>query len=493
DGDTDEGFDLDLDGITTCGGDCNDADPAISPLATETCNGVDDDCDGQVDEDGDADGDGVTACAGDCDDNDPDAYPGNNEVCDGIDNDCDNLLDILPDGSPVVDPEPCATGLAGQCAQGHLECSAAGQVVCRADTSPEEEVCDEEDNDCDGAVDEGTLNECGTCGATPVETCNGVDDDCDGDADEDDDLCPAGQACTFGECAEGCNADQACPAGLFCTNNRCVSFCAGVECGRGESCNEETGLCEDPCDGIECADGEVCFEGECQADDCYAVGCPDGEICGEGECQEDPCTGVQCGVDSFCRGGQCVFSCAGISCAFGQACIDGQCEDVRCGGVVCGEGQACAEDQCIEDECVAEDCGPGRTCLGGACADDPCTGVNCPANQRCEVNDGTAQCVADWNRPTDPQPDGGAVDEDGGTGAEDAGVDPADSNVTPTGDSGTGQIQDAGEFSEGGVVVQDDENQASSCACDVQDTSPGPLTWLLAVLLPAGLIRRRRR
>ena len=42
--------DLDRDGFTSPGGDCNDADPAVHPGATELCNGWDDDCDGPVDE-----------------------------------------------------------------------------------------------------------------------------------------------------------------------------------------------------------------------------------------------------------------------------------------------------------------------------------------------------------------------------------------------------------------------------------------------------------
>jgi hypothetical protein len=38
-------------GLLTTGGDCNDGDASVNPLGTETCNGLDDDCDGEVDED----------------------------------------------------------------------------------------------------------------------------------------------------------------------------------------------------------------------------------------------------------------------------------------------------------------------------------------------------------------------------------------------------------------------------------------------------------
>ena len=42
--------DADLDGVTVCGGDCDDTDPLVHPGAAELCNHHDDNCDAQVDE-----------------------------------------------------------------------------------------------------------------------------------------------------------------------------------------------------------------------------------------------------------------------------------------------------------------------------------------------------------------------------------------------------------------------------------------------------------
>jgi N-acetylneuraminic acid mutarotase len=44
-----ESIDDDGDGITGCGGDCDDTNAAVHPGALENCNGIDDDCDGVID------------------------------------------------------------------------------------------------------------------------------------------------------------------------------------------------------------------------------------------------------------------------------------------------------------------------------------------------------------------------------------------------------------------------------------------------------------
>jgi len=106
------------------GGDCDDADPAISPAAFEVCDFQDNDCDSSTDEaesldavdwyaDADADTYGsfaarVRACevpsgyvenADDCNDSTNLVLPGATEVCDFQDNDCDGMFYL---GGPVA-------------------------------------------------------------------------------------------------------------------------------------------------------------------------------------------------------------------------------------------------------------------------------------------------------------------------------------------------------------------------------------------------------
>ncbi|MBM4365088.1 MAG: putative metal-binding motif-containing protein [Deltaproteobacteria bacterium] len=103
-------------GYVASSDDCDDTSASVSPSASESCDGVDNDCDGSTDEGlststyyADADGDGfgdatdsTTDCtapadyvsdSSDCDDGDDTIYPGATELCDGLDNDCDGYAD----------------------------------------------------------------------------------------------------------------------------------------------------------------------------------------------------------------------------------------------------------------------------------------------------------------------------------------------------------------------------------------------------------------
>lgn len=170
--------------------DCDDADPAVGPLASERCNAKDDDCDGEIDEglarqtwyrDVDHDGFGedcsgcrLDACtqptdyaarAGDCAPMNAAVFPGAPERCNQLDDNCNGQLD----DPPFVDVEnpgamgqtfDCDTGQQGVCRQGGMQCvfsamSSAFEQTCVARVPASTDVCgDSLDNDCSGAADD---------------------------------------------------------------------------------------------------------------------------------------------------------------------------------------------------------------------------------------------------------------------------------------------------------------------------------------------------
>ncbi|MFH1466897.1 MAG: putative metal-binding motif-containing protein [Pseudomonadota bacterium] len=169
--------------------DCDDADPAVNPAATEVCNGIDDDCSGVIDDDyaadaatwyADVDSDGfgdpthtTAACTQpgghladdtDCDDLDPAVNPAATEACDGTDNDCDGTVD-------EDDAADAATWYADADADGYGD-ARSSHVSCTGDSAS---VLDATDcDDTDPAENPGA-----------TELCNGVDDDCSGTIDDD--------------------------------------------------------------------------------------------------------------------------------------------------------------------------------------------------------------------------------------------------------------------------------------------------------------------
>ncbi len=170
-------------GYVSSSDDCDDTNPAVHPDATETCNGIDDDCDDGVDEEVtstfylDADGDqfgnpaittegcepppGFVDDSTDCDDGEASVYPGALEVCDEQDNDCDALVDEEVETDYFLDADGDGFGR-----------SSSRTAAC----SPPTGAYVTESGDCDD------LDANAYPGAE--ELCNGRDDNCDGVADE---------------------------------------------------------------------------------------------------------------------------------------------------------------------------------------------------------------------------------------------------------------------------------------------------------------------
>ncbi len=252
DGVTDEGYDLDGDGVLaddagcrifSASVDCDDLDASVYPGAIETCDGRDEDCNGIVDDAPDGDGDGYGACE-DCDDDNAFLHPEAAEACDGLDNDCDNATDEdwdrdgdgvagcngdCDDDDPLVSPETpeSCDDLDNDCddlVDEDFDADGDGWMTCRGDCDDEnanvwpgaEEICDGLDNDCDPDTSEDDDNDgdgftlcdgdCNDQNAAALpgaeEVCDGVDNDCNGQADE------------YPECW-GCTEDDGM---LFCTD-----------------------------------------------------------------------------------------------------------------------------------------------------------------------------------------------------------------------------------------------------------------------------------
>ncbi len=482
----------------------------------QDADGIGDACDncidaanrGQEDEDGDGLGDACDpyTCVVDGD-----------EICDGRDNDCDGNVDedIYGADQGNVGP-PCATPLFGPCALGFTTCL-DGDELCEAVTTPEDEVCDGLDNDCDGRVDEDLRNNCGLCGDAPLEVCNALDDDCDGLVDEDDgqELCDAGETCVNGECASPCAAGE-CVGDTVCREGVCVSPCNGVVCEPGEFCAQESVTCVDPCDGVQCPDPDtqVCVDGRCGT--CDDVGCPAGQACIAGSCLLHPCEGVECAPGEFCRQGVCAPSCADVTCLAGHVCIDGVCIPDSCADVACPEGQVCLDGGCVPDACEADPaadreavvCLTGQICLDGTCIDDPCARTRCGPAEVCVVScvggGCNPVCEGDWAVPPDDPGGDDSAEGEGECEGADCVRDPVEGEgEPPTEGEGEPPILD-----EDGNPIPDDgplggeegarDDQASlpdECSCGVGRTATDsrPTSGNLALLFLIAAFATRRR
>jgi hypothetical protein len=199
---------------------------------------------------------------------------GQPEICDGkADEDCDGIVDNGCECTNGATDDACVAGM-GICARGSRVCADGKWGPCKSVMQKTTEVCDgDADEDCDGRVDNGCTcvngdtktcqtGRAGPCGPGTQtcergswstcksikepgrEVCDGEDNDCDGRDDASDtDACPSGQECTNGRCV--C-------VPIDCGSRQCGSNGCGGTCGSGCSATPPGG--QPPCRSSQCDD-----------------------------------------------------------------------------------------------------------------------------------------------------------------------------------------------------------------------------------------------
>jgi hypothetical protein len=395
----------------------------VRPVATETCNGKDDNCDGTVDEGFDFQT-GQNNC-GRCDQVCTSLQECKAGVCvrrqelvcnDGIDNDGDS-------------PPPPATQLI-DCADtdcNGLECGSG--CVCRAGQKSEGECGNSANDDGDTQTDcaDTDCNEqpCGVgclClgGVRGEGQCgNGVDDDAGGgldcaDTDCNEKACGVGCICRVGikaenQCDDGLDNDGDSPAPPAAQLIDCADTdCNNLECGVGCQCQSRVKAetaCSDGLDNdgdslIDCADpncnNQSCIIGEpgavCARRQCAEIRCEntlDDDRDGKIDCADEDCEGVQ--INATPTGRLCTL--AGPKEGGANFCTDNQDNDSNGQRDCRNTGGATPDANCLTGICGVG-CQYNNT-AGGAC--------NIKLETRCDDNvnndgEGAIDCAdADCN------------------------------------------------------------------------------------------------
>ena len=426
-------------GIRVCGaaGDRTVCDAAPGAPGTEVCDNLDNDCNGRIDDniapdpcyDGPDGTMGVGRCAtggrrcvaGGLASCEGEILPAA-EICNGLDDDCDGFVDEDDAGLPLA--RSCFTGAPGlagigACRPGTQTCSLGHFGACVGEVLPGLEICDGQDNDCNGAADDGA-NGCNcqpgasracytgpagtsgvglcrdgrqTCDAgghygaclnqrTPaVETCDGLDNNCDARVDNlDNVLNGVGVACTAGRgvCArDGLTVCDAAVGGVVCN--------AVAAAPAAETCDGVDNNCDGRIDegfrlGLPCAAGS----GACQRAGVYV--CRNGgSVCSAQAAV--PVAEICDGLDNDCDGVADNGLNVGTPCQAGVgACLAG-------GRIVCESGAAVCNARALPPQ--PEVCDHFDNNCNGQDDEDFPLGQACHVGQGACGRDGVIECAAD--------------------------------------------------------------------------------------------------
>lgn len=349
---------------------------------------------------------------------------------------------------------PAGTRGKGLCRDGVQFCN-ANRVWdrCVGDVLPANEVCNTEDDDCDGTINEGLTRPCytgpagtegegiclagkqscddtgqwGTCQGEIVpkaETCNGQDDDCDGKTDEGcqckpNETQPCGvklplpckqgiQTCTAGQW--GACLGEVKPTAEVCNNvdDDCDGKIDNLDL---RSCVSDTQSCQKDANGVYVCKGrckaglQACVAGKWDA--CKGEVKPNTEVCNSAD---DDCDGqVDEGVSRSCYTSGNGTPGVGACRAGTQTCRAGRWGP--CEGQVVPTLESCngKDDNCDGqiDESISRKCytGPAGTKNVGSCTEGnqscsagqwgACQGMVLPQTETC--NDEDDDCDGTWD------------------------------------------------------------------------------------------------
>ncbi len=319
-----------------------------------------------------------------------------------------------------LETECAATNEFGTC-KATRKCGASGLSACAAKT-PASEVCNQQDDDCDGAtdnlaadlgctikayLDEGSKVDCqsdndckttgegcnpssnkcqtliGACPGTPtctadgkleckgaktpsVETCNGEDDNCNGVKDEGFSFTSAAGASLAIGAACG---DGACAGGTVVCADASTAACSTSNKSAKETCDGTDEDCNGKVDDGSCDDGDACTIDACDSSSKSCSNKP-GADCDD----KDPCTIDSCDKSK----GECVHTGTTGSCDDGDDCTVGD----EC--VVANDGKS----SCVAGK-GAKDCDDANPCTDDSC--DKATGCkHAPNSGQVECYNGAA-------------------------------------------------------------------------------------------------------